>query len=557
MLRASSAFGHSVSRRSFVKGSALATSAFFINSRYSRAMLRDEPMSPFTTPWMQPLRFPGYATPLPSWQPLDGPPVDPQAHQHFEQFQPQYHYDYQLCSAYARPHPQLGYSLLSTFCGCMPGPTFMMRYGKPALVRMRNCLPNSIPNFGNPETTTHVHNGHHGSESDGTPFYQLQPGTYRDMHYVNAMAGFTMTPGGDPLEAKHTLWYHDHCLDFTSQNVYRGLAGFFLLFDDKDSGDENDANPDAFRLPSGVPDGKRVKNRYDIPLMLIDMRFDQNGVQTMDTANMDGHLGDKYTVNGLVQPYFEVERRKYRFRILDAGPSRFYELWFSNSMEFQHIGNDGNLLPAPITTNFVKLGVAERADIVVDFSQLPASTTEIYLVNRAEQTNGRGPTGATLPMATAPKLMKIIVRKGSVQDNSRVPESLMPLPARDLPVAQERNWHFGRSNGMWVVNGNVVDINRCDAAIQRNTAEIWNISTAGGWAHPVHIHLEEYQILSYNGQPVTGTSLGGRKDVFALYPGDQMRIYMKFRDWVGRYVMHCHNVVHEDHAMMIRWDIVP
>jgi FtsP/CotA-like multicopper oxidase with cupredoxin domain len=277
----------------------------------------------------------------------------------------------------------------------------------------------------------------------------------------------------------------------------------------------------------------------------------------MDTANMDGHLGDKLTVNGLVQPYFEVERRKYRFRILDAGPSRFYDIWFSNGMEFQHIGNDGNLLPAPLQANHVKLGVAERADIVVDFSQLPASTTEVYLVNRAEQTNGRGPTGNTLPMATAPKLLKLIVRKDAVPDASRVPATLMPRPAQDLPVAQERSWHFGRSNGMWVVNGNVVDVNRCDAAIQRNTAEIWNISTAGGWAHPVHIHLEEYQILSYNGQSVAGTSLGGRKDVFSLYPGDQMRIYMKFRDWVGRYVMHCHNVVHEDHAMMIRWDIVP
>jgi FtsP/CotA-like multicopper oxidase with cupredoxin domain len=262
-------------------------------------------------------------------------------------------------------------------------------------------------------------------------------------------------------------------------------------------------------------------------------------------------------VNGIVQPYFEVERRKYRFRILDAGPSRFYDIWLSNSMEFQHIGNDGNLLPAPIPVNNVKLGVAERADIVVDFSQLPATTTEIYLVNRAEQTNGRGPSGNTLPMASAPKLLKFVIRPGAVADGSRVPASLMPRPLLDLPVAQERNWHFDRSNGMWTVNGQLVDLSRCDAEIRRGTAEIWNLSTAGGWAHPVHMHLEEYHILSYNGQSVAGTGLAGRKDVFALYPGDQMRIYMKFRDFVGKYVMHCHNVVHEDHAMMVRWDIVP
>ncbi|MFM2164550.1 MAG: hypothetical protein RL325_987, partial [Planctomycetota bacterium] len=211
--------GLSCDRRSFAKGSALAAGAFFVNTKFNHLRLADAPTSPFTTPWSQPLRFPNYAVPLPSFQPLDGPPVDPQAHQHFEQFQPQYTYDYTLCQAYARPHPQLGMSLFNTFCGCVPGPTFMMRYGRPALVRMRNCMPNSMPGFGSPETTTHVHNGHHASESDGTPFYQLQPGMYRDMHYANTYAGFTMTPGGDPLEAKHTLWYHDHCLDFTSQNV--------------------------------------------------------------------------------------------------------------------------------------------------------------------------------------------------------------------------------------------------------------------------------------------------------------------------------------------------
>ena len=182
-------------------------------------------------------------------------------------------------------------------------------------------------------------------------------------------------------------------------------------------------------------------------------------------------------------------------------------------MEFQHVGNDGNLLPAPLTTNFVKLGVAERADIVVDFSTLPSTTTEVFLVNRAEQTDGRGPTGNRLPMNNAPKLLKLIVRpkSGSVPDNSRVPSVLKPMPAMDLPVAAERNWHFDRTNGMWTVNGKLADLSVCEAQVKQGTAEIWNISTSGGWAHPVHMHLEEYRVLSYNDQPVTGTVLGGRR----------------------------------------------
>jgi len=544
--------GRSANRREFLKGSALATGAFFINSKYSLRMLDDEPTSPFTVPWLQPLRFPNYAIPLPEWQPLD-PIVDPAAHQRFEEFAPRYVYEYEICEAQHRAHPQLGFSTLSTYCDSYPAPTFMMRYGQPALVRMKNHLPATVQGFGHCDVITHVHNGHHASESDGYPGDHFSPGMFRDYHYPNIYAG------GDPLEAKSTLWYHDHCLDFTSQNVYRGLAGFFLLFDDKDSGNENDPNPDAFRLPSGVPDGKRVKHRYDIPLILFDPRFDSQGKQVMNVMDMDGHLGDKYTVNGLVQPYFEVERRKYRFRILDGGPSRFYELWFSNGMEFQHIGNDGNLLPAPVTANHVKLAVAERADIVVDFSTLPSTTTEIFLVNRAEQIDGRGPTGNLLPMATAPKLLKLVIRpkSGSVPDQSQVPSVLKPNPAMDLPVVATRSWHFDRTNGMWSINGKLADLSAPSAVVKQNTAEIWHLSTSGGWAHPVHMHMEEYRILTVNGQSVNGTVLGGRKDVFPLYAGDEMTIYMKFRDWVGRYVMHCHNTVHEDHSMMLRWDVVP
>ncbi|MEY2716506.1 MAG: hypothetical protein RIT24_2849, partial [Planctomycetota bacterium] len=420
-----------------------------------------------------------------------------------------------------------------------------------ALVRMRNCLPHIVSGFGSPEISTHVHNGHHASESDGFPLNLYTPGEFWDFHYPNICAG------GDPLEAKSTLWYHDHTDHYTAQNVHRGLAGFFLLFNDKDSGNERDPNPDAYRLPSGVPDGRRVRNRYDIPLMLSDARFNTEGVQIMDVMDMDGYIGDKYLVNGSVQPYFEVERRKYRFRILDGSVARFYDLWFSNSMTFQHIGNDGNLLPAPILANRVRLAPAERADIIVDFSQLPASTTEVFLVNRAEHRDGRGPQDDPLPMSSAPKILKFIVRRETnVPDQSRVPSVLKPLPEMDLPVVRERHWHFDRENGLWTVNGQLFDMNRVDAVIKQGTAEIWNISTSGGWAHPVHMHLEEYRILTYNDKPVDGTVLGGVKDVFALYPGDEMRLYMKFRDWVGKYVMHCHNTIHEDHAMMVRWDVV-
>ena len=538
------------SRRAFVKGSALATGAFFINGRFPRAVLGDDgPASPATTPFLEPLSFPRYAVPLPSFTPL-GPEPDTASFQRYGEFPAANQYEIAVREVLARPHPQLALSRFSTYGGSAPGLTFMARYAQPNLVRFRNELPEQLQGFGSSEIITHLHNGNHGSESDGFPADYYGPGYFKDHHYPNHPAG------GNYLEAKGTLWYHDHTMDFTAQNTYRGLAGFYLLFDQFDSGDERDPNPDAFRLPSGVPDGGLVRGRYDIPLMLTDRQFDADGVLTFDPMDMDGYIGDKFLVNGRVQPYFDVERRKYRFRVLAAGPARYWDLMFSNGMEFEVVGTDGNLLPAPITANRVKLGIGERMDIVVDFSELPDSTAAIYLVNRAEQEDGRGPQRDPLPLNQSPRVLKLNIRPGAVPDPSRVPSVMRPLPPINLQGARRRSWKFDRRNGMWTVNNAFFDPTVSRATVVQGRPEIWHFDTNGGWAHPIHFHLEEGRALTYNGNPVAGTVLGGRKDVFTLYDGDEMEVYANFRDFLGRYVMHCHNTVHEDHAMMIRFDVV-
>lgn len=542
----------SMTRRRFFGGTALTTGAFAIHAHAGDDKGNtDPPPSPDTTPWLQRLPFARHAVPLPPWAALDPLPI-PAAHQRYDEFAPVKFYNMNVCEALTRPHPQLASSVVTSYQGSVPGVTFMCRYGEPVLCRINNVLPDVIQGFGSSEIITHVHNGHHASESDGWPGDWFGPGTFKDHHWPNIYAA------GDYREGKGTLWYHDHRMDYTAQNTYRGLAGFFLLFDFLDSGDENDPNPDALRLPSGVPDGDRIERCYDIPLVIADRRYDRNGFLTMDVMNMDGVLGDKHLVNGAVQPYFEVERRKYRFRLLAGGPSRFQQLFLSNGMTFKHIANDGNLLPRSRVTNSVYLGVAERADIVVDFSQLPASTRELYLVNRLDQTDPRKPEDELLPWEEAIQLLKFIVKPATgVPDPSRVPEILRPLPDMDTPVVRTREWRFDRSNGMWTVNGRLFDHDRVDAVFRRGTAEIWRISTSGGWAHPVHMHVEEQRVLTYNRVPVTSGPLFARKDVFTLKPGDEMELYVRFRDWLGRYPMHCHNTVHEDHAMMVRFDVVP
>src|SRR5712691_155809 len=451
-----------------------------------------------------------------------------------------------------------------------PGPTFVARYGQPIMCRIHNQLPYDHVGFGTPEITTHLHNLHSPSESDGFPgdFYGAQPdqqgptlsasGEFLDHFYPNILAGYDEFGGiGDPREALGTLWYHDHTLDFTSPNVYLGMAGFYLIFDDLDSGDEHDPNPQALRLPSAP---------YDYPLILQDKRFDATKLLTFDQFTPEGVPGDKIAVNGKIEPVLHVARRKYRLRFLNGGPTRFYELYLANpggtaSYTFTYIANDGNLLPAPLLNQFkVRLGVAERADIVVDFARFPLGT-ELYFVNRLLQPDNRGPTTVQVP--GTPVLKILVDRQPPEPDVSRVPSllrPLRPLDAAEVAAAPVRRWVFARKNGMWAVNDQFFDVFTSRAVMARGSAEVWEVvNPSRGWSHPVHIHFEEGRILSKTREgisiPVPAHEFG-RKDVYVLGPNESLRVFLRFRDFLGKYPMHCHNLVHEDHAMMIRWDIV-
>jgi FtsP/CotA-like multicopper oxidase with cupredoxin domain len=114
---------------------------------------------------------------------------------------------------------------------------------------------------------------------------------------------------------------------------------------------------------------------------------------------------------------------------------------------------------------------------------------------------------------------------------------------------------FERTNGAWSINGQFYNPDVPVAIMTHGVPEIWTIKNGGGgWSHPVHIHFEEFRILLRNGQTPSPEDMG-RHDVVELHPNDEVQIYIQFRDFTGRYVMHCHNTVHEDHAMMTRIDI--
>ena len=484
--------------------------------------------------------------------------------------------------AQVRMSNQLPLQTLWTFDGIAPGPTYVARYGTPVLVRNVNNLPSSNGGFGINSVSTHLHNGHTPSESDGFPCDFFAAGQYYDQYYPNALAGFASdyAPIGDVNEAQSTLWYHDHRISFTSQNVYKGLAGLYLMFNQYDTGDETS----GFRLPS-FPN-------YDIPMMFADKVFDAStGMLAFDSFNLDGILGDKFTVNGVIQPVLHVSPRRYRFRWLNSGPSRFCQMYLTDltnpsaANPFWHISNDGNLLPAPLQVPAVALSVSERADVIIDFAAFAGKT--LYIENRLEQSNGRGPSGNVLAGGQGNLLLKIVVDLPAVADNSAnpatTPMAFYALPSVAGTPRVQRSFNFDQgNNGQWTVNGLFFDCNTPRMTVAQNSMEEWQFSSGWNWSHPIHVHFEEFQITSgapglygsattdgssynrwasqYCWNGCTGASTGvnlGRKDVARMGENSNLTMRMRFRDWVGRYVMHCHNVIHEDHAMMLRFDIAP
>jgi FtsP/CotA-like multicopper oxidase with cupredoxin domain len=333
-----------------------------------------------------------------------------------------------------------------------------------------------------------------------------------------------------------------------------------------------------------------------------------------------GFVGDIFTVNGTAYPVLEVKRRKYRFRFLDASVSRIYEFKLMSStqgpkssaslgyqdeelqgqyriedgeqcMQFTQIASDGGLLPFPIKRDSFELWPAKRREFIVDFTRYQDGTPTtkgdvIYLTNVMKMPTGRMWSNSSRfspdPNYKVP-MIKIVIGDDA-PDNSRIPTKMRPLPP--LPS----NWRSlldnrsifeverGSAGGEleWLINGVPFDPTTVATSLKNKAGKsplaqqkkgsfnLWEIRNGGGgWVHPFHLHMEEHRTVMRNGKDVTK---GGdkshpddvsREDLVALDPGESVIIYRGFRDFVGPYVAHCHNLAHEDHAMMFGWSITP
>jgi spore coat protein A len=376
-------------------------------------------------------------------------------------------------------------------------------------------------------TVTHLHGARVPSISDGYPEDWFGPGKSRLCYYPNHQdaAG---------------LWIHDHAMGVSRLNVFAGLMGWYLLRDDNEA---------SLGLPAG---------KYELPLLIYDRSFDPHGQLYYPNPPDEGawaqeYLGDAMVVNGKVRPYTQVEARKYRLRVANTANSRFFSLALSNGQSFQMIGSDQGLLAAPVTMKRLVLAPAERADLIVDFSQA-----------RGERVN---------LISDALDLMQFRVSSERVVDSSVVPAVLRTLARIDEGSAVRRREmtlnEFDGDNGepMVMLLNRKHWIDPVTEFVKLDSTEIWSFVNLTEDVHPIHLHMVHFQVLDRQSLSVddylsddtlrfTGPVLApaahemGWKDVVQCPPDTVTRIIVPFNGYVGRYLWHCHILEHEANDMM-------
>lgn len=369
---------------------------------------------------------------------------------------------------------------------------------------------------------------------DGHPEDVAQPGGSLNYNFtVSQRAGM--------------YWYHPHPHGHTAKQAYLGLAGVFIV---------RDAEEQSLNLPSG---------EFEVPLVIQDKRvFPDYALDYSPNMGeiMTGYMGQYITVNGVYSPYKNVKTRNYRFRVLNGSNGRIYNLALSNGASFTVIGADGGLLVSPQTVSSLLLGPGERADIIVNFSSYSIGT-ELFLLNK---TFSAGAAQGTQEF----KIIKFNVTQnetdtfsppGTLSVINTIPES-SAIKTRIFDISNAGMGGAGHEGmtmkGMHRINNKIYDKNRIDETVQAGSTEIWVFDNSmGDEPHPMHIHALQFQVLDRTGgrNGLLSTE-SGWKDTVMLLPGEKVRVIMTFGQNTGKYVLHCHNLEHEDDGMMLQFEIV-
>lgn len=503
---------------------------------------------------------------------------------------------------------------------------------------------------------THVHGAVGvGDESDGyteawylpdagnIPAGYATEGTWYEFFAAKAAANFGETWGTGfatfqypNLNRASTIWYHDHALGMTRLNVYAGPAGFYIIRGGPDDLvlDNRFKKPTPAVMPGpapsiGDPAGMAY---YEIPIAIQDRSFNINGSLFYPDTRVffdelvkdyipDGEFspiwnpeffGNMMMVNGNTWPYQTVEQRRYRLRFLNGCQSRFLILDFNQipNVEVWQIGNEGGFLAAPVNltamnNNRLLMALAERADLIVDFTNVPVGSHVLANVGPDEPFGG-GLPGVDFDPAnpdSTGQIMQFNVVPGPKKDPTTPPQNLIlpaitPLPPETVtrPLALLEEAGFGSdaddkevegpveavlgtvtgdpnvapgvwTKRMWADPGGVTE----NPAI--GATEVWEIYNATGDAHPMHIHEIVFEVVNRQDifvdedtqtvQVIPGSVPTlpeswetGFKDTVTAYPGQVTRVRAQFNN-PGQFVWHCHIVEHEDNEMMRPFRVGP
>lgn len=470
------------------------------------------------------------------------------------------YYRIAMQEAWTRIHRDLPPTRFWGYGGKMPGPTLEVESGKPVLIEWASELPkehlfpidytlhgagHDVPDV---RTVVHVHGARVPADGDGYP----------ESWYVGGKSATYRYPNGQDAA---TLWYHDHAMGIERLNVYAGLFGAFLVRDPVEK---------SLQLPGGA---------YDIPLFLTDRQITADGQLYYPTSGMPQSpwvsevYADTVLINGKLTPFLEVEPRPYRLRIVNASNSRIYYLQLSNGTPLLQIGSDQGLLPKPVAKKNLLIAPAERADVVVDFSQLQGQTflftnqamdlMQIRVAAKSKSTaivaTGREPVPVPARVA-APAVLRAV---------KRIPRSAA-VRTRHLTLDDYTDPKTGMM--LMLLNGTYWHQPITERPVLGST-EIWEFVNLTDDTHPIHLHLVRFQVLNRQRFDLdyhletgklrfAGPELEpndnewGWKDTVQADSGLVTRIIIPFEGFAGRYVWHCHVLEHAANEMMRPYEIV-
>ncbi|MDT3740234.1 MAG: multicopper oxidase domain-containing protein [Candidatus Kapabacteria bacterium] len=406
--------------------------------------------------------------------------------------------------------------------GGFPGPTIKVKKGDLFNVSFHNMLSEN--------TNIHWHGIYAPDNMDGHPSNFLKPNQAFTYEY-------------QIIQRAGTYFYHSHNHMTTAKQVYNGMYGFLIIVDDEEK---------LLNLPSA---------EFEMLMAIQDIRLGTNDklIYSPNALDkMEGWLGNQVLVNGIMNTVKKVSKDSYRLRLVNASNARIYKLAFDDMRTFNIIGTDGGLLEKPVEVTSVLFAPAERLDIIVDFKGDSIGNSVKFISESYDPPVGH------MGKPTYPQGINLDIIRFDIEDETKssftLPEKLSVIEKiSEINSVKTRKFELQMQmmNMKHTINNKLYDMERIDETINFGDIEIWDfVNKDLDMMHPIHIHGLQFQILSRSSSTELPEQEKGWKDTFLINGGETVKVIAKFNGYKGKYLLHCHNLEHEDDGMMLNYNVV-